>query len=215
MLKTRILCFVNNYITGHNKFRNYQQQAVWETFPYHKKRFCNKRNKIKAQLAELRNIRFDIKGQDNSIEFGNTTRMINGGISVVGNNNRIVVGDGCGLYGVTMVIFGDNTNITIGNNTHFFSDYQGVYIGAGYGANVNIGDNCLFAPDVFIRADDAHKIIDISDGTIVNQGKDVIIEEHVWVGSKNILLKGVHIEHDCVISPESLLTKGQYEANTV
>lgn len=215
MLKTRVLCFVNNYITGHNKFRGHQPRAVWERFSYRKRKTKNCRNKIEAKLAELRNVRFDIKGQDNRVEFGTTTRMLNGSISIIGNNNQVIIGDGCGLYGVTIVVFGDNNVVSIGKDSYFFCDYQGTYIGAGYGANVIIGQGCLFAPDVFIRADDAHKIIDKESGKIVNQGKDIVLEEHVWIGAKSILLKGVHIEHDCIVAAGTLLTEGEYTANAV
>lgn len=42
-----------------------------------------------------------------------------------------------------------------------------------------IGQDCLFAPDVFIRAEDAHKIIDVNSGETINCAQDVIIEDHV------------------------------------
>lgn len=215
MLKTRVLCFINNYITGHNKFRGHQSRPIWQLFPYRETECGNRRNRISAKTAELRNVRFDIKGCDNIIEFGTTTRMIKGNISVIGNNNRIIIEECCGLYGVTIVMFGDNNTVHIGKNSYFFSDYQGAYIGAGNGANVMIGRDCLFAPDVFIRADDAHNIKDLKTKKIINYAKDIIIDDHVWLGTKCILLKGVQIEHDCVIAAGSLLTEGKYTENAV
>ena len=215
MLKTKILCFINNYLTGHNEFRGHLPRPIWEIFPYRRIEHQKYHNKIHAQMAELRKVRFDVRGNGNVIEFGVTARMLEGSISIVGNNNRIVIDKCCILQGVTIVMFGDNNTIHIGKNTYFFSDYQGCYIGAGNGADVMIGQDCLFAPDVFIRAEDAHKIIDVNSGETINCAQDVIIEDHVWIGAKCILLKGVHIEHDCVIAAGSLLTEGVHKKNAI
>jgi len=215
MLKTKLLCWVNNYIIGKNDFRGYTRRPIWEIIPkaptYKRARNTN----FEFALAELRRIRFDIKGNNNLVHLGTTSRMIDGAISIIGNNNKLIIGDNCDLFGVNIAIFGDDTTVQIGDFTRFYCDYQGAYLGAGNGANIIIGNNCLFGPDVFIRSDDAHKIYGCYSNNIINKGEDIIIGNHVWFGAKVRCLKGVHIEHDSVIAADSLLTKGIYSSNSV
>lgn len=62
MLKTKILCFINNYLTGHNEFRGHLPRPIWEIFPYRRIEHQKYHNKIHAQMAELRKVRFDVRG---------------------------------------------------------------------------------------------------------------------------------------------------------
>ena len=45
-----------------------------------------------------------------------------------------------------------------------------------------IGDDCMFATDIYIRNNDGHTIIDRNSGKVINHPKDVIIGNHVWLG---------------------------------
>lgn len=73
--------------------------------------------------------------------------------------------------------------------------------------SISIGNNCMFASDVFI-SDENHGIcIDgwpyISQPLSVNP---VVIGNNVWIGEKCIILPGVHIGNNAVIGAGSVVT---------
>ncbi len=87
---------------------------------------------------------------------------------------------------------------SLGNNTHF----NGLMI-SGNG-NVNIGDNfhsgveCLFITDIH-NYDQGDAIP--YDSTYIS--RDIVIEDNVWLGSRVIVLGGVHIGEGAIIQAGS------------
>ena len=68
--------------------------------------------------------------------------------------------------------------------------------------HIYIGENTRISRNVQIWDDDHHKIM----GT-VNEKKDVIIENNVWIGAGAIILKGVHIGEGAMIAAGAVVTK--------
>jgi len=89
-----------------------------------------------------------------------------------------------------------------------------VTISTSEGRDVVIGDNCMFAGDVQIRNSDFHSIFD-ANGNILNKGKDIYIDDHVWIAYGVFILKGVRIPRNCVIGAGSVVTKSFTETNSI
>lgn len=79
---------------------------------------------------------------------------------------------------------------------------------------IDIGNNCLISWDVLFLDDDAHKIYD-KDGILINESKAITIEDNVWIGCRNTILKGSRIPHDSVIACGSIITKQFNIPNTI
>lgn len=79
---------------------------------------------------------------------------------------------------------------------------------------ISIGNNCLISWDVLFLDDDAHKIYDQS-GALLNESQEITIENNVWIGCRNTILKGTRIPHDCVVGCGSILTKQFNISNTI
>lgn len=159
----------------------------------------------------LQNCKSDIKGKDNLIKIGKHTRLVRCKIYINGNYNRIDIGDNCCLIDTEFFIEDDTNHITIGNNTSIAGSTQ---LAAIEGRNIIIGDNCLFSSDVKVRTGDSHAILDL-DHNRINPSKDVIVQDHVWIGNRVTILKGAVISHDSVIGAAAVLS-GQYtEPNCV
>ncbi len=83
-----------------------------------------------------------------------------------------------------------------------------VFIGAfsevnAKGARVVIGKNCDIASFVSINCADSHKrCIGLSD---VIERRDIIIEEHVFIGSHSFVRGGAHIGRNCVIAAGTMV----------
>lgn len=75
-------------------------------------------------------------------------------------------------------------------------------------------DDCLVSWNVTIMDGDTHKIVS-SDDVATNESKPILIKKKVWIGCEVLILKGVIIEHDCVIAAKSIITKNCTIPNTV
>lgn len=93
-------------------------------------------------------------------------------------------------------------NTMLGENVNF----NGLEISGG--GSVRIGDNFHSGPDcLFITQDhnfDNGKAIPYDDTYIC---KDITIEDNVWIGSRVIILGGVHIGEGVIIQAGSVVTK--------
>ena len=70
---------------------------------------------------------------------------------------------------------------------------------------IEIGEDVIIAPEVIIRDSDQHQIMSLSGGggTI---SAPIKIGNHVWVGTRAVILKGVTIGNNCVIAAGSVVT---------
>ena len=67
--------------------------------------------------------------------------------------------------------------------------------------NVTIGRGCAIARDVIIRDYDAHQLV----GHGHEMAKDIVIGEHVWIGTRAMILKGVTIGDNTIIGAGSVV----------
>jgi acetyltransferase-like isoleucine patch superfamily enzyme len=87
--------------------------------------------------------------------------------------------------------------LVIGNGTYLNRNTEVIA-----GAEVRIGRDCMIAWDVVIMDTDQHGI---SGGTAV--AKPVIIGDHVWIGCRAIILKGVRIGDGAVVGAGAIVTR--------
>lgn len=101
-------------------------------------------------------------------------------------------------------------SIIIGN--HFFANY-GCFFNANE-ENIEIGNDCLFGPDVLI----INSNHDTCPGFLVreqaNISKKIIVGNNVWIGAKSVILPGVSIGDNAVVAAGSIVNKN-VEANAL
>lgn len=61
---------------------------------------------------------------------------------------------------------------------------------------------------------DSHTILDMQKNKI-NENKEIIIGDHVWIGCRSIILKGTKIPDNSIIGAGSLVTKELQNENTI
>lgn len=105
--------------------------------------------------------------------------------------------------------------LDIGNRA-VLSIGDGVYLNEGVhitcNISVTIGPRCLIASDVVIMDDDGHPVDwrerhnhwpkEPAD----RLGAPIVIEENVWIGTRAIILKGVHIGSGAVVGAGAVVT---------
>lgn len=98
---------------------------------------------------------------------------------------------------------GDDAAIRIGHHTTVES---AGFIAHG-GTELEVGPDCMFAYDVEVRTSDSHPILDAGSGERINPDRSVHIWEHVWVGARSVVLKGVRIGEQSVIATGAIVSK--------
>jgi len=95
-------------------------------------------------------------------------------------------------------------NITIGENSYFNSGR----IASGRGSKVVIGKWCAIGHNVNIHAI-THDPYDATGPEEERRAKvgDVVIEDHVWIGSNAFVLPGVTIGSGSVVAANAVVTK--------
>lgn len=78
---------------------------------------------------------------------------------------------------------------------------------------IMIGENFLCSWDVLIMDTDFHKIY--SESMLVNEPKEIIIGDKVWICCGCKILKGSKVPNGCVIGANSFLNKEFYRDNSV
>ena len=167
------------------------------------KRISGKGNKL-IDLIFTYKVKYNITGNDNTIQLGKDSRLSNLEIVVMGSNNKIIIGDNTEIRGGTLWIEGNNCTLQIGNGVLIVEFKCSV---AEDNQQVIIKDRCLFSYKIDIKTSDSHSILDMDTGKRINPPANVVIGEHVWIGSHVTILKGVNIGNDAIIGTGSLVTK--------
>jgi Acetyltransferase (isoleucine patch superfamily) len=93
-------------------------------------------------------------------------------------------------------------SLSIGNN---FCANTGFSVFCGLG--IQIGDNCLFGPDVLIMdSDHGDAISDVPYQKQCRRSAKVLIGNNVYLGARVVVLKGVTIGDNVIIGSNSVVT---------
>ena len=115
---------------------------------------------------------------------------------------EVVLGEGVSIVGTVVpveLVTYISGRIVVGNHT--FINY-GSSIAAR--VSVQIGSHCHLGHYTFVMDNDQHDII---RRTELPPSDPVVIEDHVWIGSKVVILRGVRIGSRAVIGAGSIVTK--------
>lgn len=121
--------------------------------------------------------------------------------------SEIIIEDNCSLDYCSFLFYGGGGSVII---------HQGTTINSSKGArtclyvrgetSIEIGKNCLIAHSVDICTTDFHKVFD-GEGGVMNIDSSVVIGEHVWIGKRATINKGVRIPSDSIVGASSVVTK--------
>lgn len=163
----------------------------------------NRENKLDLGKALLKRSKIRIDGVNNEIIVSDFARLVDCKIIIEGNNNKVYLGEEVKLYGADIKLFGDNNVFHMGQST---STNGSVEFNVLDGCRMKIGEDCMFSRNINLWTGDFHSILNVA-GERINQSKDVIIGNRVWVGTESNILKGTHIGDDSVIGAGSIVSK--------
>lgn len=177
-----------------------------------------KNNQISVSNEILKHINLDVVGKNNLIVIPDS---FNGklNVSICGDNNCVIIDDGV-YAGQLQIVVGQNhknfgpvhdCKIKIGKNTAFESTNIITY---NSGAEIKIGQKCMFSFNITLFHTDAHPILDVDTGKIINKVKKMQIGDHVWIGAGSTILKNTTIADDCIVGWGSVVS-GKFDIKNV
>ncbi len=161
-------------------------------------------NVLQADGATLSGMELDVIGDNNRIIIGEGSLLSNVHIRIRGCGHSIEFGNNCRVSRAAVLWFEDeNCSLQVGPNTTMVEVHIAV---TEPGSKVIIGEDCMFANDIDIRTGDSHSVIDAGTGKRLNYAADVIIGRHVWIAPHVVVLKGVTIGENSIIATGAVLT---------
>lgn len=174
-------------------------------------KYCGRfKNKLHYKQCTIKKLNINIAGKDNEISVNSGTLLTNTIFEINGSNNKIWIDYNCRVNGLHVKMYASNCILTIGHHCTFETNIEISF--AENHRKVIIGEDCMFANDIQIRTSDSHKIF--HQNKRINEAKDVVIGNHVWIGNKVTILKGSNISNNSVIGLGSIVT-GELHANTL
>lgn len=137
--------------------------------------------------------------------------MHNCEITVIGDNNTILIQKNVGIVDGRIVICDSDNSVTIGADTSF---NKNVVLDCMEGSKLTIGEKCLFSADIVVRTGDWHSIYD-AEGKRLNYSKDVVIGKHCWIGDRVSITKGVNLADGTIVGTGAIVTSGIEEKNLI
>lgn len=168
-------------------------------------------NHTELSSVLMRRTSIVIDGTDNSLALGDMSRLTDCRIFIRGSHNSILIDDKVCLRSTTLHIEDDRNQITIGALTTIEGNTE---LAAIEGTAIDIGSDCMFSSDIDIRTGDSHSVLDAS-GVRVNPSRSIRIGNHVWIGTRVIVLKGVRVSDGSIVGAGTVVTKSFGEENIV
>ena len=182
------------------------QKAIFWIFnhlPFNNKIKVHGNNKFKTDCAMLKKCVIKMGGTNNTLLIGKNCQLFHCSFIINGSNNTIELSDSVQAYNAEFYIEDDQNRISCGAHTCFAGK---IHFACTEGKNITIGEHCLFSSDIVVRTGDSHPVTDL-EGNRINPAKDVEIGNHVWVGHRALINKGVKISPDSVIGTGAVVTK--------
>ena len=99
----------------------------------------------------------------------------------------------------------NDTTLYIGQNSSFHKSAT-IHLACSECSSIVIGNDCMFSRDIWIRTGDSHCVYSVSTHDRINNPKNVILGDHVWIGQDSTILKGATIGSGAIVGGRSLVT---------
>lgn len=167
------------------------------------KRIKGKKNVFSINNIFLTKSNIEILGSNNLISIDSSTKVSDLNIFINGDNNAVKIGVKCNLKKTEIWIEDNNCKVIIGD----FTTIESAHLAATENNSIIVlGEDCMLAKDVVIRTGDSHSIISNVENKRINYAGNVTIGNHVWIGERVVVLKGVTVNDNVIIGTGSILT---------
>lgn len=156
----------------------------------------------------MRRVSIFLSGDNCWIKIGRNTRITNSEFHLQGDSSFVCLGTNNRIINTKIHINHNESSVVIGK---IFTTEGGALLSME-GRCIRIGDDCQFAFDVEVRNSDSHPIYN-SNNERINYAESIAIGNHVWLCAHTIVLKGVSIADNSVVSAGAVVTKSSNISN--
>ena len=149
-----------------------------------------------------------IKGNGNSLLIKKPKCNMDFTCLILGNNNKVIIEDGCVIKNLNICIEEDDNEIIIKKDTMICGKTDMFCLEK---TKIIVGESCMFSTNVYLTTSDRHSILN-EQGNRINRPADIIVGDHVWLGYASTLLKGAQVGKNSIVGSSAVLTK-KYEKN--
>jgi acetyltransferase-like isoleucine patch superfamily enzyme len=201
--------FKKNIYLGLEKYPQLREVLTWVytiiASKGNRKNISGSNNIVQANSSILKNVIFDIVGNNNTIFIDKESQLNGVTIFMRGSNHNIHIGKRCKFNRGSSLWFEDNNCVLkIGDNTSIEDAHIAL---TEPNSQIHIGSDCMLAYDIDIRSGDSHSIIDLETRKRINCAKNIEIQNHVWIAAHTRILKGVIIQENSVVATGAIVTK--------
>lgn len=164
---------------------------------------------VYTPCALLKKVDFRISGKNNRVIIEDFCQLKNCAIIISGNNNTVRIGKWSTLINAELYIEDDNNTIDLGEHTRILGK---THLAAIEGTKIQIGRDCMFSSDVHFRTGDSHSVLNM-EGRRINPSQDIVIGDHVWIGTKVTCLKGAQVPDHSIVGACALVTGKFHQPN--
>lgn len=130
--------------------------------------------------------------------------------SILENNGTIIIN------GNVQIGAGSKISVMKGGVLEFGNDFS--ITGQSQiicGKHIKFGDRCLLSWDILVMDTDFHKITELTGNKIINPPAPIIFGNHIWIGCRETVLKGVEIADNAIIAAGATVTRSITDKNAI
>lgn len=162
-------------------------------------------NRVIYEGPENTSWTFAFRGSNNVARVNSKAYASRLSVTFDNDNGEFVLGENPGKRGFSATVrIGQGAKVLVSDKVTATGP---VGISAVEGTTVTIGEDCMLAMNVQLRADDGHAIYDVHTMQRINVSRDITIGPHVWLGWGATVLGGVTIGPGSVVGHSALVTK--------
>ncbi len=184
---------------------------IYNRFWGHNKLNIGKDNQIVINSSILKKVIIKNQGKNNTLIIGSRCRLNNVRFNFKGNNNIIEIKESVTAKDATFCFEDDNNKIIIGKQSILSGE---IFFDCIEGTSILIGENCLFSSEIRLMTGDSHSILDL-EAHRINPSQNIVLDNHVWVGYRAVLLKGTIVSENSIVAAGAVVTKKFDESNIV
>ena len=153
----------------------------------------------------LPGLTININGNNNVVRIEMPLRFDECKLALVGDNNSFSIG-ASNKSRILRAFFyvADSCAIEIGRNCYINNNVSFIAKEKA-GTKIVVGNDCVIAAECLLRCGDGHTLINEYNGNPLNEPDDIVLENHVWVGARCVLMRNTYVAKNSVIGTMSMV----------